>query len=212
MTFADFARAPARRAGGEAGERHDPFTSSSVPGTWPHGTARGVPGERRRSDQDRARDGIVRSVGAGRRGAHPRAHHRDRRGQRQGRRPRAQGGARAPRRRSEPGKGRDRRPRARPAREGGGADRRTRHARRAGDRAFRKRAEGALHRSVGGGHGDHGQRGEGQLRVPRLGPRRPRRQGDRELRDQEPFREEARSHPRQQPLGRVRTRRASPRR
>src|SRR5215217_2396781 len=64
MTFADFARAPARRAGGEAGERHDPFTSSSVPGTWSRGSARGVPGERRRSDQDRARDGIVRSVGA----------------------------------------------------------------------------------------------------------------------------------------------------
>ena len=132
-------------------------TSSSVPGTWPLGTARPARGllaafpASAADPIQMARDGIVR---VSRRGgealtggltiAIDEVN--------------AKGGVR---RKVESARRDDE---ANPARviaarelvqreKAGRRHRRTRHARRAGDRAFRKRAEGALHRSVGGAQG-----------------------------------------------------------
>ena len=145
----------------------------------------------------------VRPVRQVRRGHRARAVARDRRDQRQGRPARQEGRTSGPRRRKQSGQGRGRSARTRAAREGRGAVRRPRHAGVAGDRAVRQPGEGAVHGRLGGRHADHQERRRRELRVPRLGGRRDRRQGAGRLRDQEIRRQEARHDPDQQSVGRI---------
>ena len=72
-----------------------------------------------------------------------------------------------------------------------------------GHRADRQCREGAVHGPLGGGHGDHQERRQSELRVPGLGRRRERRHRHAELRAEDLQDCEARAHPRQQPVGRV---------
>ena len=118
-------------------------------------------------------------------------------------RARPQARARAARRRGDAGQGRDRRARAAVQGEGGRALRRPRHAGVARHRADREPGEDRVHRPVGGGHADHQERRQGELRVPRLGGGRDRQQGDAAVRAEDVQRQELRHDPRQQPVGRV---------
>ena len=195
---------PARATRRPEGNRYEP---TDVVPPRPARRRRARPGPRRPARrgggyrEDRPHRQPVRPVGEVGRGHHAWHDHRHRRDQRRRRPARQAGGAAAPRRRGEPGQGPDRRTRADPAREGGGAVRRAADAGVARHRAVREPGEGALHGAVGGGHADHEERRRPELRVPGLGGGRAGRHRAGGSRGHRPRCEEARHDPDQQPVG-----------